>query len=185
MLGHRGITFVPQAPYKEMDEDTMKSLCLEMLHKQKYGEIYAVTEGRLPTEKELNQMAGERLNDPWSSNPHKPRYAKDNNNRARRMDTLPAAELSDDRASAGAWFCRAAASHGGPGARRQPGPRSFLLMGGKHMQSASQSHSTQTICRHCGGKKYVMKGSERRTQVKQFCYHCRGTGKVSSGYKTK
>jgi hypothetical protein len=90
MLSHQGVTFVPQVPYKEIDEDTMKTLCLEMLHKQRYGEIHAVTEGRLPTEKELNQMAGERLNDPWSSNPHKPRHAKDYNAWARRMDSMPA-----------------------------------------------------------------------------------------------
>lgn len=84
-IGSANKTSVQESPY-ELDDDQMKTLCLEIVAKQKDGEIHAITKGRLPTETELEEMPGLQLNDPWSSNPHKPTYAKDYFTWARKMD---------------------------------------------------------------------------------------------------
>jgi hypothetical protein len=60
-----------------LDDDTLKTLCIELVRKRGSG-VLSVVRGALPTEQQIEDLPGGELYDPGNSNQHgHPRYAED------------------------------------------------------------------------------------------------------------
>lgn len=65
-----------EAVEKEVDDDQLKTLLLELLRK-KESDCIVVVEGELPTVAQIEKLAGHELYDPSNPGDDKPRYKKD------------------------------------------------------------------------------------------------------------